>query len=49
MKEKKVIKIEERIPKLKERRKQRSNRRLIMYVSVFFYFNAFHYLFSKLF
>jgi cell division protein FtsQ len=36
MKEKKVVKIEERIPKLKERRKQRSNRRLIMYVSVFF-------------
>ncbi|MCE7794698.1 FtsQ-type POTRA domain-containing protein [Salipaludibacillus sp. CUR1] len=36
MKEKKVVKIEERIPKLKERRKQKSNRRLIVYVSIFF-------------
>ncbi|PYZ93237.1 cell division protein FtsQ [Salipaludibacillus keqinensis] len=36
MKERKVVEIEERIPKLKERRKQRTNRRLILYVSVFF-------------
>ncbi|WP_280769077.1 cell division protein FtsQ/DivIB [Salipaludibacillus daqingensis] len=37
MKEKKVVEIEERIPKLKERRKQRTNRRLIFYVSIFFF------------
>ncbi|WP_416151040.1 cell division protein FtsQ/DivIB [Salipaludibacillus sp. HK11] len=36
MKEKKVVEIEDRIPKLKERRKQRTNRRLIFYVSIFF-------------
>ncbi|MGJ9381321.1 cell division protein FtsQ/DivIB [Salipaludibacillus sp. CF4.18] len=36
MKEKKVVEIEERIPKLKARRKQRTNRRLILYVSIFF-------------
>jgi cell division protein FtsQ len=36
MKEKKVVEIEERIPKLKELRRQRTNRRLIFYVSVFF-------------
>lgn len=36
MKEKKVLEIEERIPKLKERRKQRTNRRLILYVTIFF-------------
>lgn len=36
MKEKNVIEIEERIPKLKERRKQRTNRRMIFYVTVFF-------------
>ncbi|WP_096435501.1 cell division protein FtsQ/DivIB [Alteribacter populi] len=36
MEKKKVVEIEERIPTLKERRKQRANRRLILYVSVFF-------------
>ncbi|MDG5788285.1 cell division protein FtsQ/DivIB [Evansella sp. AB-P1] len=33
---KKVIEIEERIPKLKNRRKQLANRRLIFYISIFF-------------
>ncbi|UCZ51823.1 cell division protein FtsQ/DivIB [Bacillus shivajii] len=36
MNDKKVVEIEERIPTLKERRKQRANRRLILYVSTFF-------------
>lgn len=36
MNHKKVVEIEERIPTLKERRKQRANRRLIIYVSTFF-------------
>lgn len=33
---KKVITLEDRIPKLKEERKQRANRRLIFYLSIFF-------------
>ncbi|MGO4887871.1 cell division protein FtsQ/DivIB [Anaerobacillus sp. MEB173] len=33
----KVITIEDRIPKLKSQRKQKSNRRLIMYLSTFFF------------
>lgn len=32
----KVVSIEERIPKIKERRKQKANRRLITYLSIFF-------------
>ncbi|WP_026689994.1 cell division protein FtsQ/DivIB [Alteribacter aurantiacus] len=36
MDEKKVVEIEGRIPTLKEKRKQRANRRLIVYVSGFF-------------
>lgn len=36
MRHKKIIEIEERIPTLKERRKQRANRRLIVYISLFF-------------
>ncbi|SDY75931.1 cell division protein FtsQ [Evansella caseinilytica] len=36
MKNKKVVEIEERIPTLKERRRLRSNRWLIIYVSLFF-------------
>ncbi|MDQ0253814.1 cell division protein FtsQ [Evansella vedderi] len=36
MSQKKIIEIEERIPTLKERRRQRTNRRLIIYISVFF-------------
>ncbi|MBM7095863.1 cell division protein FtsQ/DivIB [Bacillus sp. H-16] len=36
MDEKKVVEIEGRIPTLKEKRKQRANRRLIIYVSGFF-------------
>lgn len=34
--QKKVVAIEDRIPKLKQRRKQRANRRLIFYLSFFF-------------
>ncbi|SDJ74149.1 cell division protein FtsQ/DivIB [Sediminibacillus albus] len=36
MKEKKVVSIEDRIPKLKQARKKKANRRLIFYLSVFF-------------
>ncbi|WP_182199072.1 cell division protein FtsQ/DivIB [Paraliobacillus salinarum] len=36
MAEKKVVSIEERIPKLKEARKKKTNRRLIFYLSLFF-------------
>lgn len=32
----KVVSLEERIPKLKQRRKQKANRRLILYLSIFF-------------
>ncbi|MCD8509650.1 MAG: hypothetical protein LRY73_07065 [Bacillus sp. (in: Bacteria)] len=39
MDHKKIIEIEERIPTLKERRKQRANRRLIVYISMFFFIN----------
>src|SRR5699024_5011527 len=34
--EKKVISIEDRIPKLKEERKKKANRRLIFYLTIFF-------------
>ncbi|WP_112180759.1 MULTISPECIES: cell division protein FtsQ/DivIB [Paraliobacillus] len=36
MEEKKVISIEDRIPKLKEARKKKTNRRLVFYLSLFF-------------
>ncbi|GGM20615.1 cell division protein DivIB [Paraliobacillus quinghaiensis] len=36
MEEKKVVSIEDRIPKLKQERKKKTNRRLIFYVSLFF-------------
>src|SRR5699024_12802480 len=36
MEEKKVISIEERIPRLKEERKKKANRQLILYLSIFF-------------
>lgn len=36
MKNSKIIDIEDRIPKLKEQRKQKANRRFIMYISLFF-------------
>lgn len=36
MKNSKVIDIEDRIPKLKEQRKQKANRRFILYISLFF-------------
>ncbi|MFC0524047.1 cell division protein FtsQ/DivIB [Pontibacillus salicampi] len=36
MKEKKIVSIEDRIPKLKEARKKKANRRLILYLSFFF-------------
>ncbi|WP_077622105.1 cell division protein FtsQ/DivIB [Sediminibacillus massiliensis] len=36
MSEKKVVSIEERIPKLKHARKKKANRRLVFYLSVFF-------------
>ncbi|KGX93260.1 cell division protein FtsQ [Pontibacillus halophilus JSM 076056 = DSM 19796] len=36
MAEKKIVSIEERIPKLKEARKKKANRRLIIYLSIFF-------------
>lgn len=36
MAEKKIVSIEDRIPKLKESRRKKSNRRLIMYLSFFF-------------
>ena len=37
MEEKKVVSIEDRIPKLKEARKKKANRRLIFYLSIFFF------------
>ncbi|WP_078554840.1 cell division protein FtsQ/DivIB [Bacillus alkalicellulosilyticus] len=37
MKDEKVITIEDRIPKLKEQRKQRANRRLVFFLSFFFF------------
>lgn len=36
MSEKKIVSIEERIPKLKQARKKKANRRLIFYLSIFF-------------
>ncbi|HET7615676.1 MAG TPA: FtsQ-type POTRA domain-containing protein [Bacillales bacterium] len=36
-KQEKVITLEDRIPKLKEQRKQKANRRMILYISVFFF------------
>lgn len=39
--EKKVISIEDRIPKLKEERKKKANRRLIFYLTIFFILIAF--------
>ncbi|WP_078595477.1 cell division protein FtsQ/DivIB [Evansella clarkii] len=36
MNDKNIVELEERIPTLKERRRQRANRRMILYVSVFF-------------
>jgi len=36
MAEKKIVSIEDRIPKLKENRKKKANRRLVMYLSLFF-------------
>src|SRR5699024_1028462 len=35
MKDKKIVSIEDRIPKLKQARKQKANRRLIYYISIF--------------
>src|SRR5699024_11754485 len=35
MKDKKIVSIEDRIPKLKQARKQKANRRLIFYLSIF--------------
>ncbi|MEH7387552.1 FtsQ-type POTRA domain-containing protein [Bacillus sp. JJ1521] len=37
MAKQKVVTIEDRIPKLKQRRKQKANRRLIMYITFFFF------------
>src|SRR5690625_6294094 len=37
MEEKKVVSIEDRIPKLKEARKKKANRRLLFYLSIFFF------------
>lgn len=37
MEEKKVISIEDRIPRLKEARKKKANRRLVFYLSIFFF------------
>ena len=37
MEKKKVVSIEDRIPKLKEARKKKANRRLIFYLSIFFF------------
>jgi cell division protein FtsQ len=34
--EKKIIRLEDRVPKLKEQRKQKTNRRVIIYISFFF-------------
>lgn len=36
MNEKKIVSIEDRIPKLKKRRKKKANRRLVFYLSIFF-------------
>src|SRR5690625_7485112 len=36
MSEKNVVSIEDRIPKLKQERKKKANRRLIFYLSIFF-------------
>lgn len=36
MKNKKIVSIEDRIPKLKQQRKKKANRRLIFYLSIFF-------------
>ncbi|KGX83929.1 cell division protein FtsQ/DivIB [Pontibacillus marinus] len=36
MAEKKIVSIEDRIPKLKENRKKKANRRLVLYLSLFF-------------
>ena len=36
MDKRKVVNLEDRLPKLKEQRKSRANRRLIIYMSVFF-------------
>jgi len=36
MNEKKIVSIEDRIPKLKQKRKKKANRRLIFYLSIFF-------------
>lgn len=36
MEEKKIVSIEDRIPKLKEARKKKANRRLLFYLSIFF-------------
>ncbi len=37
MSEKKIVSIEDRIPKLKQARKKKANRRLIFYLSIFFF------------
>jgi len=37
MNEKKVVSIEDRIPKLKQARKKKANRRLVFYLSIFFF------------
>src|SRR5690625_5861283 len=36
MEDKKIISIEDRIPKLKKQRKKKANRRLVFYLSLFF-------------
>src|SRR5690606_24874535 len=36
MKQEKIVSIEDRIPKLKQARKKKANRRLIIYLSIFF-------------
>src|SRR5690625_5979789 len=36
MSKKKVVSIQDRIPKLKEQRKKKANRRLVFYLSIFF-------------
>src|SRR5690625_2198168 len=37
MEEKKIVSIEDRIPKLKEARKKKANRRLLFYLAIFFF------------
>ncbi|MCD8500622.1 MAG: hypothetical protein LRY71_01750 [Bacillaceae bacterium] len=46
MDKQKIVSLEDRIPKLKQQRKQRANRRLIIYLSTFFFAIVNRHLFS---